>query len=75
MKTRVVWRADNPFVSEDKRDLVRQADVPADTLADDEQVEHWAQEATPEGYHLHQIDCPLWVIYFDENGNRKIEKS
>lgn len=70
MKTKVVWRADNPFVAEGKRDLVRQADVPADTLADDKQVERWAQEAAPEGYHLHLIDCPLWMIHFDENGNR-----
>lgn len=70
MKTKVVWRADNPFVADEQRDLVRHADVPAEALADDEQVERWAQEATPEGYHLHLIDCPLWVIHFDENGNR-----
>lgn len=64
MKVKVTWRADNPFIAAEKRDMVRTADLPEKKLDNTDQIEEWAREATPEGFHLHTIDYDLWQLEF-----------
>ena len=73
MKVKVTWRANNPFIAPDKRDVIRTAEVSTDKLNDVDRVEEWAREATPEGFHLHQIDCNMWRMEYDDEAKRIIK--
>lgn len=70
MKVKVTWRANNPFIAPDKRDVIRTAEISSAQLQDVDRVEEWAREATPEGFHLHCIDCDMWRTEYDDEAKR-----
>ena len=73
MKVKVTWRANNPIIAPDKRDVIRTAEVSSDKLNAADRVEAWAREAPPEGLPLHQIDCDMWRMEYDDEAKRIIK--
>ena len=67
MKTKVTWRNCNPFAPIEKLGRVSEAELPDDTAF--EVIKQFADEATPIGYFLKQIDTPNKVVTYNIKGD------
>lgn len=67
METKVTWRNKNPFCPR-LEDLTCHAEAQLDDNTPFEQIEQWANEATPEGYWLYQILTPLGITRYTPQG-------
>lgn len=67
MKVKVTWRNKNPFCPR-LEDLTKVSEA---ELADDtpfDQIEYWANEATPQGFWLCQITTPSGTTSYTPQG-------
>lgn len=68
MKVKVTWRNNNPFAPIECMGRVSEAELNDGT--DFKTIEEFAREATPDRYHLHEIDMDGKVFGYDYHGNK-----
>lgn len=67
MKVKVTWVNKNPFCPR-LEDFIRSSTAEIDDNTSFEQIEHWANDATPRGYWLSSIDTPTNITTYTPQG-------
>ena len=69
MKVKVTWINNNPFVY-NQQDMKRCSETEIHENMDYKNIEEFAKEAAPLGFHLKSIDVAGKVYQYDYNGNK-----